>query len=77
MHEHKSVLIFITVINAFTTRPWWSSGLEPYSQIQVESHSKMRGSNPAWGCLMEKILNKKELWSRSYIYGTVICTYAS
>ena len=23
---------------------------------------------------MEKILNKKELWSRSYVYGTVICT---
>ena len=26
---------------------------------------------------MEKILTKKELWSRSYVYGTVICTYAS
>ena len=27
----------------------WPSGLERYSQIHVESHSKLRGSNPARG----------------------------
>ena len=45
-------------------------------QIQ-EAAREDPGSNPAWGRLKVNIVTKKELWSRSYFYGTVICTYAS
>ena len=33
------------------------------------------GSNPAWGCMMEKILTKNKLWSSSYVHWTVIKRY--
>ena len=57
-------------IRELLNRPWWPSGLECVSNSSRRS-LKDPGSNPAWVQLMEKILTKKELWSRSYVHGRV------